>query len=149
MKNFFSDFDKIVTHNIIIHDLNFKINYFKNEIFDEYYARFITKIGLLIYISNAQKIFLIKRNLDKRFTFKILGDIFKTFHEFVLIIRRINIALIITEKVNPKERDSREDGKKTKKKISISFLIFANTLTTSTNIDFNINKLDKLYLKHV
>jgi hypothetical protein len=125
------------------------MNYFKNETFDEYYARFITKIGPLIYISNAQKISLIKRNLDKRFTFKILSDTFKTFHKFVSIIRRINITLTITEKVNPKERDSRENKKKKKKKISISFLIFANTSTTSTNTDFNINESDKLYLKHV
>jgi hypothetical protein len=70
LENFFSDFDKIATYNTIIYDPNFKIGYFKNETFDEYYARFIIKIGLLIYISDTQKIFLIKRNLNKRLTFQ-------------------------------------------------------------------------------
>jgi hypothetical protein len=100
-------------------------------------------------MSDTQKIFLIKRNLDKRLAFKILGDIFKTFHKFVLIVRRVDIALIITEKVNPKERNSRGDGKKGKEKIGISFLIFTIILTISTNTDSNISKLDKLYPKHV
>jgi hypothetical protein len=98
LENFFNDFDKIVTYNVIIHDPNFKIGYFKNETFDEYYTRFIIKIGPLTYILDAQKIFLIKRNLNKRLIFKILDDISKTFHKFVLIIRRVNMALTITKK---------------------------------------------------
>jgi hypothetical protein len=52
LENFFSDFDKIITYNAIIYDPNFKIGYFKNETFDEYYARFIIRIGLLTYMSD-------------------------------------------------------------------------------------------------
>ena len=149
LENFFGDFDEIVIYNVIIHDPNFKMGYFKNETFDEYYARFIIRIGLLTYISDIQKIFLMKRNLNKRFTFKILGDIFKTFYKFVLMVRRINMALTVTEKVNFKERGSRGNKKKRKEKIGTLFLTFIITLTISINTDSNTSKLDKLYFKHV
>jgi hypothetical protein len=90
-----------------------------------------------------------KRNLDKRLIFKILGDTFKTFYEFVLMVRRVNMALTVTEKVNFKKRDSRGDRKKEKREIGISFLIFVITLTISINTDSNINKSNKLYPKYV
>jgi hypothetical protein len=50
LKNFFGDFDKIVTYDVIIHDPNFKMGYSKSETFDEYHARFIIRIGLLTYM---------------------------------------------------------------------------------------------------
>jgi hypothetical protein len=53
LKNFFGDFDEIVIYDAIIHDPNFKMGYFKSETFDEYYTRFIIKIGLLIYMLDA------------------------------------------------------------------------------------------------
>jgi hypothetical protein len=149
LENFFSNFDEIATHNAIIHDLNFKIGYSKSETFDEYYARFITGIGLLTYISDAQKISLMKRNLDKRLTFKILGDIFKTFHKFVSMVRRVNITLTIMKKANPKKRGNRGNEKKGKEKTSTSFSVSAIILTISTNTDSNVSKSDKLYPKYV
>jgi hypothetical protein len=59
------------------------------------------------------------------------------------------MALTVTEKANSKERGSRGDRKKGKERTNISFSVFAITLTISTNIDFNINKSDKFYFKHV
>jgi hypothetical protein len=65
------------------------------------------------------------------------------------MVRRVNIALTVIEKANFKERGSRGDEKKRKEKIGISSLASVIILTTSTNTDFNISKLDKFYLKYV
>jgi hypothetical protein len=59
------------------------------------------------------------------------------------------MTLTITKKPNFKERGNRGNEKKEKKGTDISFLVSAIILTTSTNTDFNISKLDKLYPKHV
>jgi hypothetical protein len=65
------------------------------------------------------------------------------------MVRRVNMALTVTEKINSKKRDSRGNEKKGKERIDISFLIFITILTTSINTDFNVNKLNKFYLKYV
>jgi hypothetical protein len=72
LENIFGEYDKMANCDIKVYNLKFQMGIVNiKEIFDEFYTHFLFAVVLLDY-SDIHKIFLLKRNLNNRFRYKLV-----------------------------------------------------------------------------
>lgn len=91
LHNHFDNFDKFTLYNMKFYNLAFAIKIIKkNEIFNEFYARFSIIIVLLNYFKSS-KIRVLKRFFTHKFRYRIINDFKPTsFRHYIKRIRIIN-----------------------------------------------------------
>ena len=137
LENYFKTYNKISVANIKLQDPKFimgAIN--KNEIFEEFYTRFILTIALLDY-SEAVKINDLIRYIMTRLQYRLTKLKFKIFRELIEFLRGLDIDLrIIDKKIVSKKKKEEEPSDK-----SIKSSIENQRLSTSrNNISFSALK---------
>ena len=109
LHSMFGEYDKLIKCDVELHDPAFAMGmgFKKNEIFDEFYARFSAIVASLGY-SEIYKISVLKRLIITKLRLQILDGIISSYRQYVERLRRCDQNLRLWAKIDVEEIDEEE-----------------------------------------